>query len=153
MYSMHGMSGAHLAAYKKGKPVDFIFERDLDSGKLPYRVILMPNPYLLSKKQYNNLKKWIKAGGTLITEARFGLKDENGHLYPNPLLEDLLGVVFEYTEPTRRGFLVGLKGKPKRAQIITEKIGKGKVVYANFSMFLEIRNGNKKLLRLLRAAC
>ncbi len=150
MYSMHSMSGAHLAVYQKGKPVDFIFERDLDSGRLPYRTILVPNPYLLSRKQYNNLKKWISDGGTLITEARFGLKDENGHLYPNPLLEDLLGIAYEYTEPTRKGFLDSIKGKAKRPQIIASKIGKGRVVYANFSIFLEIRNGNKKWLKIIR---
>ena len=150
MYSMHSMSGAHLAAYQKGKPVDFIFERDLDSGRLPYRTILLPNPYLLSRKQYNNLKKWISSGGNLITEARFGLKDENGHLYPKPLLEDLVGVTYEYTEPTRKGFLDGLKGRSKRPQIITRKIGKGRVIYANFSLFLEIRNGSNKWLKEVR---
>ncbi|MEE8637928.1 MAG: beta-galactosidase trimerization domain-containing protein, partial [Candidatus Margulisiibacteriota bacterium] len=150
MYSLHSMSGAHLAVYKKGKTIDFIFERDLDSGDLPYQTILVPNPYLLSKKQYNNLKKWINAGGTLIAEARFGLKDENGHLYPNPLLEDLLGVIYEYTEPTRKGFLDSLKGKPKRSQITVKKIGKGKVIYANFSIFLEIKNGSKKWLKAIR---
>jgi len=143
-HALDSMSGAHRVVYKKGQPVDFIFERDLTSGKLPYKVILLPNPYLLSKKQFNNLKKWVGKGGTLITEARFGLKDENGHLYPNPLMEDLLGVTYEYTVPTRKGFLDGLKGKAKKAQIIKKTIGKGEVVYANFSLFLEIRNGSKK---------
>jgi beta-galactosidase len=150
MYSMHSISGAHLAAYQKKEPVDLIFERDLDSGQLPYQTILMPNPYLLSRKQYNNLKKWVSRGGTLITEARFGLKDENGHLYPSPLLDDLLGVEYKYTEPTRRGFLDGLKGKPKRKQIIAKKVGKGKAIYANFSIFMEIRRGSRKWLRSVR---
>jgi len=150
MHSMHSLSGAHLAAYQRGKPVDFIFERDLNSGNLTHGTILMPNPYLLSEKQYKNLKTWISGGGTLITEARFGLKDENGHLYPNPLLEDLVGVVYEYTEPTRRGFMDGLKGKPKRPQIIAKKIGKGIAIYANFCMFMEIRNGSKKWLKIVR---
>jgi beta-galactosidase len=150
---MHGpqsASGAYRAVYKKGRPVDFIFERDLDRGNLHYKTILMPNPYLVSKKQYDNLKRWISKGGTLITEARFGLKDENGHLYPNPLLEDLLGIVYEYTVPTPKGFFDGLKGKPKKSQIITRKFGKGKIIYANFSMFLEMHYGNKKWLNQVR---
>ncbi|MBU0672018.1 MAG: beta-galactosidase, partial [Candidatus Margulisbacteria bacterium] len=111
MHTPQSLSGAYQAIYQKGKSVDFIFERDLDSGNLPDKVLLLPNPYLISKNQYSKLKDWIMTGGTLITESRFGLKDENGHLYPNPLLEDLLGVVHEYTEPTRRGFFDGLKGK------------------------------------------
>ncbi len=150
---MHGLlssQGAYKAVYKKGQPVDFIFERDLDAGKLPYKTILMPNPYLLSTKQYNNLKKWIAKGGTLITEARFGIKDQDGHLYSNPLMEDLLGVVYEYTVPTAKGFFDGLKGKGKRPQIIKKKIGKGKVIYANFSIFLEINSGNKKWQNLIK---
>ncbi|MFH1825865.1 MAG: alpha-amylase family protein [bacterium] len=150
MHALDSISGAHLVAYKKDQPVDFIFERDLDSGKLPYKTILLPNPYLLSKKQYNNLKKWVQAGGTLITEARFGLKDENGHLYEKPLMEDLLGVKYEYTVPTKKGFFDGLKGKPKKEKLITKKIGKGKVVCANFSLFLQIRNGNKRLQKMIR---
>ena len=105
---------------------------------------------MLSKKQYNNLKRWVKAGGTLITESRFGVKDENGHLYPNALMEDLLGVVYNYTEPTARGFFDGLAGKGKKSQVITKKLGKGKVIYANFSLFLEIHNGNKKWRNLVR---
>jgi beta-galactosidase len=150
MHSMHSLSGAHLAAYQKKNPVDFIFERDLDAGDLSHPVILMPNPYLLSRKQYHNLKMWVLRGGTLITEARFGLKDENGHLYPNPLLEDLLGVVYEYTVPTRRGFLDVLSGKANRPNLIQKKIGKGKAVYANFSIFMEIRNGSRKWLNQVR---
>ena len=149
VHNMDSTAGAHMAIYK-GKPIDFIFEKDIDAGKLPYKTILMPNPYLISKKQYANLKKWIKAGGTLITEARFGVKDENGHLYPNALMEDLLGVDYQYTEPDKNGFVDGLKGKPKKYQIITKKIGKGKAIYANFSLFLAVRKGSKKWLQFLK---
>ncbi|MDD5382806.1 MAG: hypothetical protein PHH60_04030, partial [Candidatus Margulisbacteria bacterium] len=83
-------------------------------------------------------------------EARFGLKDENGHLYPQPLIEDLLGIVYDHTVPTPSGFLDSLERKPKRPQVITKKIGKGKVVYANFSLFLAIRNKKKKWLNRVR---
>jgi beta-galactosidase len=150
MYSISSISAAYAAAYKKGKPVDFIFERDLDSGKLPYKTILLPNPYLLSKKQYFNLVNWVKNGGTLITEARFGLKDQHCHLYPTPLMNELFGVEYEYTESTTAGFIDGLKNEPKKPQFFTKKFGHGKAVYANFSLFLEIKKGNKKWLGRLR---
>jgi len=145
MYTLNSTGGAYKAIYKKGQAVDFIFEQDFDSGNLPYKTILMPNAYLLSKKQYNNLKKWIKAGGTLITDARFGLKDENGHLYLKPLLEDLLDITYDHTEPTKDGFIDAINGKTKK-QMITKKIGKGKVVYANYSLFLEIFSGKRHRL-------
>lgn len=147
MHSLDSVTGAHIAVYPKQEIVDFIFEQDLASGQLPYKVILMPNPYCLSRKQYSNIKKWIAAGGTLITEGRFGLKDENAHLYEKPLLDDLLGVAFEYVVPTKKGFFVGLEGKGKKEQMITKKIGRGKVVYANFSLFLQVQHGNSRLKR------
>src|SRR3989339_35360 len=147
MHQMMSAYGAHKVVYKKDRCVDFIFDEDLEAGNLSYKTILLPNPYLLSIKQFNNLTKWVKNGGTLITEGRFGLKDENGHLYQTPLLERLLDVTFEFVEPDPcpKGFFVGLEGKARKQQIITKKIGQGKVVYANFSLFLEIQNGNKKL--------
>jgi hypothetical protein len=124
--------------------VDFIFEQDLESGVLPYKTILLPNPYLLSKKQFANLKKWIERGGKLITEARFGLKDENGHLYPKPLMEDLLGVVYDHGEVNVDGFKDQLAGRSKKYQLIERKIGRGKVIYANFSLFAIARKGKSK---------
>jgi beta-galactosidase len=150
MHTLMSLPGAHLAAYKAGQPVDFIFEQDLENNNLPYKTILLPNPYLLSRKQYHNLKQWIKNGGTLITEARFGVRDENGHLYPNALMEDLLGIKYDYTEPVPSGFLDGIEGKPKKQFTITKKIGKGKVIYANFSLFLNIKTGKKKWLKFVR---
>ncbi|MFA5183205.1 MAG: alpha-amylase family protein [Syntrophales bacterium] len=149
MHAILSIGGAHSVLFQKGEPADFIFERELDSGNLPYKVILMPNPYLLSKKQYDNLKKWINTGGKLITEARFGLKNEMGHLYEHPLMEDLVGVKYEFTEPKPAGFLDGLQGKPRTEQVFTKKIGKGQAIYANFSLFLQIKNGNKKWASLV----
>lgn len=154
MHQMFSAAGAHKVAYKKGQCVDFIFDEDLEAGNFSgYKTILLPNPYLLSVKQFNNLTKWVSNGGKLITEGRFGLRNENGHLYQTPLLERLLDVKFEYVEPDccPKGFFVGFEGKPRKQQIITKKIGKGKVVYANYSLFLEIQNGNKKLASKLRS--
>jgi len=144
MYGLDSISGAHLLVHKKTKLVDFIFEQDLESGVLPYKTILLPNPYLLSKKQFANLKKWIERGGKLITEARFGLKDENGHLYPKPLMEDLLGVVYDHGEVNVDGFKDQLAGRSKKYQLIERKIGRGKVIYANFSLFAIARKGKSK---------
>lgn len=146
LHTLLSIQGAYQALYKKGQWLDFIFERDLDRGDFPYKVILLPNAYLLSKKQYNHLKQWVENGGTLMTDARFGLKDESGHLYKHPLLEDLLAVKYGYTTTTSEGFLDVLKGKPNKMQIITRKLGRGKAHYANFSLFLALKKGSKRWL-------
>jgi beta-galactosidase len=150
---MHGilsLQGAYQLASGKHKMIDFIFEQNLTSGELPYRTILLPNPYLLSTKQFANLRRWVEKGGTLITEARFGLKDENAHLYPNPLLEALLGVVWDHGEITKDGFLDVIQGHSRKEQLITKKIGKGKVIYANFSLFLNPKKKAGKWPALLK---
>jgi hypothetical protein len=144
MYGMTSIMGAYLLAYDKYKAADFIFEQDLDSGKFPYSTILLPNPYLISQHQFANLKKWVAAGGKLITEARFGQKDENGHLYPKPLIEELMGVTYDHGEQTADGFLDVIEGRPAKPQLIEKKIGLGKVIYANFSLFSILRKGKKK---------
>jgi beta-galactosidase len=135
LLGLTSIQGAYQLAFDKYKAADFIFEQDLDFGKLPYKTILLPNPYLLSRKQFENLKKWVIAGGKLITEARFGQKDENGHLYPKPLIEDLMDITYDHGEQAGDGFLDVIAGKLRKPQLIEKKIGKGKVVYANFNLF------------------
>ncbi|OGC13049.1 hypothetical protein A3D23_00045 [candidate division WOR-1 bacterium RIFCSPHIGHO2_02_FULL_53_26] len=144
MYGMTSIRGAYQLAYDKYKAADFIFEQDLEAGNLPYSSLLLPNPYLLSLKQFSNLRKWISRGGTLITEARFGLKDENGHLYQSPLSEKLLGLTYDRNEITEDGFLDVFEGKGRKHQLIEKKIGKGKVLYANFNVFSLIRKESRQ---------
>jgi beta-galactosidase len=52
LYTLFSNSAAHLAA-ARGKAVDFIFEQELEAGNLLYKIILLPNAYLLSS---NNMK-------------------------------------------------------------------------------------------------
>lgn len=144
MYGFNSALGAYHLVYRENRPVDFLQERHLNEGDLPYKIILFPNPYLLSREQYQNLLKFVAGGGVLITDARFGLKDENAHLYPKPLIEDLLDVTYDHFEVTTDGFLDVLEGYPKRPQVINNKIGKGKVIYANFSLFSIVRKGESK---------
>jgi len=150
LYGFNSILGAYRLIYQKDEAIDFLQERHLNEGNLNYKTIIFPNPYVLSQKQYQNLKKFVLRGGTLITEARFGLKDENAHLYPTPLIEDLLEVTYDHFEITPDGFLDVLEDYPKKKQLIIKKAGKGKVIYANFSLFLEIRKGSKKSLSLLK---
>lgn len=150
MYGINSALGAYQLVYREGRPIDFLQERHLNEGKLSYKTILFPNPYLISQRQYQNLKKFIAGGGTLITDARFGLKDENAHLYPKPLIEDLIGITYDHSEVNKDGFLDVIKGFPKKPRLIERKIGKGKIIYANFSLFSKIRKGSRKWLASLK---
>ena len=145
LYPLLSIQGAHHFLYKEGTVVDFIFEQDLPSGQLPYKVIFLPNPYLLSLSQFKGLKKWVAAGGTLVTDARFGLKNEAGHLYLKPLLNELVDLEYDHTEITDKGFLDVFANRPAKEEFIIRKSGRGKTIYANFSLFLRLKNGDKKV--------
>lgn len=165
MLGLNSIAGAHMITWGKHNPTAFIFERHLESD-LKYKAILLTNPYLLKEKHAKVLKKYIYDGGILITEARFGLKDENAHLYERPLLEYLFEVEHDYTEiiddslelkeiegkafgfrdvvKAKEGVLV--RYKDGRPAIIEKKIGKGKALYCTFNLFLSIfQDGNNRL--------
>jgi len=173
---MHGLlsiTGAHKSLWNYYNPVSFIFERHLEAGKtLPFEAILLPNPCVLRDRAAKLLRKFVYDGGILITEARFGLKNENAHLYEKPLMEGLLDVKYDHTEvidseiriSSLNAKAVGFRdiidpngnnviasfddGNPA---IIEKNIGKGKVIYAAFSLFLSIlRDDNKELVNLIK---
>jgi beta-galactosidase len=172
---MHGLlsiTGAHKSVWNYYNPVSFIFERHLEAEKIPYETVVLTNPYILKEKAVKLLQKFVYDGGTLITEARFGLKNENGHLYEKPLMEGLLDIKYDRTEiidnesgiSALNAKAVGFRdivdagsnnvlakfddGHPA---IIEKRIGKGKVVYAAFSIFLSILNDkNKELVNLIK---
>ncbi len=157
MHGLLSLQGAHKSLWNYYNPVSFIFERHLEAGKtLPFEAVLIPNPYLLKDKSAKLLRKFIYDGGVVITEARFGLKDENAHLYERPLMEGLMEIKYDHTEiidselkfplsirrlsvsamsltPTRTRMLASFDdGHPA---IIEKKIGKGRIIYAAFSLF------------------
>ncbi len=171
MYAYKSAMGAHSVVYNYFDPVSFIFERQLEKNSLPFQAILLPNPYVLKEKHAKVLRKYVYDGGVLITEARFGMKNEMGHLNERPLIETLADVIYDRTELAPEGLSVpelGLKvsgfrdlvdvkegvlftfsdGKPA---IIEKKAGKGKALYATFSLFLSLQNDpSEKAIDFLR---
>lgn len=163
--------GAHSVLWRHFDPVAFIFERHLEGNSLPFQAIILPSPYLLKEKYAKVLRKYVYDGGILITEARFGAKDENGHLNEKPLIESLADVSFDHSEIidedlsvpelelTASGFRdivstkegVVMKMSDGSPALIEKKLGKGKVLYATFSLFLSIKKcESKKAVDFLR---
>jgi beta-galactosidase len=171
MYSPRSVAGAHKVLFNYFNPTAFIFERQLESNSLPFQAILLPNPYVLKEKYAKVLRKYVYDGGILITEARFGTKDEFGRLYERPLVENLMDITFDHTEivegdlsvpeldlkvhgfrdvvSSQEGVIMRFSdGSPA---LIEKKLGKGKILYAAFSLFLSIKqNGSSKAIEFLR---
>jgi hypothetical protein len=110
---------------------------------------------MISDKAFQVMQNFVKHGGTLITEARFGLRDANGFLSDPPLIEKLIKVRYLYTESLDGK--VPLQHAPVLATLwrdvvectdgvmahyadghpawIEQPVGKGRVIYATFALF------------------
>jgi beta-galactosidase len=63
---------AHIA-------IDFIHPRDVTSGRLQqYRIVFLPFPVMLSRDVADGLTRYIRNGGTVVSEARLAWNDERG---------------------------------------------------------------------------
>lgn len=171
-FSNNSLAGAYKIPYKNNLAVNFIFEDELALDIPTYKALLLVNPYILSQKELNSIIEYIKNGGKVFCESRLGLKDENGKLYQNPLVEKILPVKHLYTEiiegdtslSTLSSKVFGFRDvfDPKTAKVIETfsdskpavfeiEIGKGKLVYFAFSVYQTIlKYGDEKLLSLIQ---
>jgi beta-galactosidase len=83
------------ALFRAGVNADFI-PTCADFSK--YKLVLAPDLYVLPDKVANNLNDFVKQGGTLLTDCRVGVKDENNLCHPRTLpglLSEALGIRIE----------------------------------------------------------
>ncbi|MBU0687698.1 MAG: beta-galactosidase [Candidatus Margulisbacteria bacterium] len=172
-HSLNSIAGAYRVGYGRGLSPRFIFEGQLERAdvKIEEEVMLLPNPYVMSEKAFEKIYNFVKAGGTLITEARFGAKNENAHLREIPLLSALIEARFVGSEiltaPVKlnklgaeatgfRDIVAAKKGVTFKfadghPAIIEKKLGRGKVIFAGYSMFQSLLKWeNHKLLAYLQ---
>lgn len=174
-HNIRSIEGCHRILWNRYNPVDFIFQRHLESNTdlSQYKAIFLPNPYVFIEKWWGLLEKYVKAGGILITESRFGAKTEMGWLHAVPLMEKCLGLkrrhhelIDEGKEPRissirSRGYgykdvietkeKITAKFSDGLPAIIEIKLGKGRVIYGCFSLFLScLKKGNEGLIRAIR---
>ena len=61
-------------------PVDFIHRMDIENGDLKnYKLIILPYSLMLTEKAAEGIKKYVEAGGTVVSEARLAWNDERGY--------------------------------------------------------------------------
>jgi len=72
------LTGIYRALFPTNVPVDFIHINELeDIGR--YKLVLLPYPLMLPEKAGPALREYVRAGGTLVTEARAGWNNERGY--------------------------------------------------------------------------
>ncbi|MBU1871173.1 beta-galactosidase, partial [Patescibacteria group bacterium] len=155
-YGLNSLAGAYRLVHPYG--AEFLFDEQLEQGELECEVLLLTNPYTLSKKQFEHLREFLEDGGKVVTEARFGMKDEMGHLYPTPLISNIVKsqnlsceiIEEDISVEGLANNITGFKteGQPNLGVI---EIGKGKLIYANFSLFPNLtKPGNEALVERIR---
>jgi beta-galactosidase len=88
------VQGAWQAFTDSNIQADIVKLKTLDR----YKVVYLPYPVALSDATVEAIKKWVAAGGTLISEGCFGTLDECAHALPTPLARgaaELFGCVEE----------------------------------------------------------
>jgi len=89
------LQGVHRAFFERNIPVDFLHVRDLGTPRAAgYKLIIAPYPVMMSQPHVKALADYVRAGGTLVTEARCGWVDEKGAsspVIPGGGLHEVLG--------------------------------------------------------------
>lgn len=88
--------------------VDFV---PVDADLSGYRVVLAPNLYLMSDETGDNIRSFVRGGGTLVSGFFSGIVDGNDHVPPGKYpagLREVLGLQIDEFWPLPDGQTVGL---------------------------------------------
>lgn len=96
---MDGVRAAYAALFRRGVTVDFVHpSADLSR----YRLLIAPTLHLVDDPAVDNIRAWVRGGGTLVASFHSGIVDGNDHIrlggYPAPFT-DLFGLVVEEWAP------------------------------------------------------
>jgi hypothetical protein len=109
---MHETTQGTYDALLQGRyAFDYVHEDRLDADRLSkYRLLILPNIAMLSDHQCDQLRDFVKAGGSLMASFETSLYDENLNRQENFGLADLLGT-------SKAGEAIGTNGNAYYARI------------------------------------
>lgn len=107
------LQGIHRAFFERNIPVDFLHVLDLRPEKWrQYRLLIVPFPVMMSRRDIKNLIAYIEAGGVAILEARCGWVDERGFsspIIPGAGLHEVLGCRESSLRPIEKTSTIQIK--------------------------------------------
>ena len=106
---------------------DFVHEDRLDAERIArYRALVLPNVAMLSDRQCQQLRDYVRAGGSLMGSFETGLYDENLKPRADFGLADVFGI-------GKAGEVVGTNGNPYYAWIEQESGAQSHAILEGFS--------------------
>jgi len=73
------LMGLYRAFYEQNIPVDFVHPKDVIENRLgQYKILFLPFPVMLSRDVAEGVKRFVRAGGTAVAEARLAWNDDRG---------------------------------------------------------------------------
>jgi hypothetical protein len=88
------LSAFVTALRRQGLEPRFVTSAAIEAGTLAsglYRMLILPHAVALSAAESHAIRRFAKAGGTVIADVTAGSFDEHGKRLPKPLLADLAG--------------------------------------------------------------
>jgi hypothetical protein len=109
---MHETTQGLYDALLRGRfAFDYVHEDRFDPERLRrYRALLLPNIAMLSDKQCEQIRDYVKAGGSIMASFETGLYDENMNRRADFGLADIFGI-------SKAGDVIGTNGNPYYARI------------------------------------
>ena len=100
------LMGLHRAFTEQQIPIDFVHPQDVVSGKISqYKILFMPYAVMLSKNVAEGVKRYVRGGGTAVSEARLAWNDERGfssEVIPGFGLAEVFGAREKVIRPVER---------------------------------------------------
>lgn len=100
--------GMYHALVEDGMPFEMVNDKMLDAQHLkPFKLLVLPNIAALSDAQCEQLRKFVKSGGSLLATFETSLYNEEGQARTNFGLADLFGVTYDngVEGPMRNSYL------------------------------------------------
>jgi hypothetical protein len=126
-YMRETTQGIYDALLRGRFAFDYVHEDRLQPERLKkYRALLLPNIAMLSDRQCEQLRAYVRGGGSLMASFETSLYDENLNPRADFGLGDLFGV-------SRAGDVVGTNGNPYYARIESPQSAHPHAILAGFS--------------------
>jgi beta-galactosidase len=107
------LQGVYRAYYENNIPIDFVHLMDASAAHLAgYKLVIAPYPVLMPKAAIKELIEYVRAGGTLVAEARAGWNDERGfasEVIPGGGLHEVCSCREVETKPIERQSRITIK--------------------------------------------